>query len=372
MDRTNATPRETRSDGERGSREDVLQVERRDFTALVPDGGPRKQALAGFEPVYTDIVDYIVRSTHRIWDEKNPGLIYQHYASNAVVYGSLGTTHSREDVVRATIQRIAEFPERRGMAAQVIWRGDDQQGFYTSHLVASTGRHLGPGPYGKPTGRQFFSRTIADCMIFENRVYREWLVRDNMAFVRCLGVDPDELAGRMAAEQAAKGVSMNDIGEGARMLGQYPPQETPDTSIAHTDEEAECLGWLHRMYNLRLFGTIRDRYAPNVLWHGPGNRDLYGAPAVMGQVLNLMAMLPDSSWTPHHVCSVASVEGGVKVAVRWTMDGHHMGHGVLGAPTGRPLFVMGMSHYHIRDGRVVEEWTLYDELALRVQLKLPM
>ena len=50
------------------------------------------------------------------------------------------------------------------------------------------------------------------------------------------------------------------------------------------------------------------------------------------------------------------------------MEGTHTGYGSLGAPTGRSLFVMGI----LIGGRVVEEWTLYDELALRVQGKLPV
>jgi len=50
---------------------------------------------------------------------------------------------------------------------------------------------------------------------------------------------------------------------------------------------------------------------------------------------------------------------------------HHTGWGVLGAPTGKPLFVMGMSQFHLVGGRIVEDYTLWDELALRVQLKLP-
>ena len=31
---------------------------------------------------------------------------------------------------------------------------------------------------------------------------------------------------------------------------------------------------------------------------------------------------------------------------------------------------MGMSHFHIKDGKVVEEWTLYGELALLTRIKL--
>ncbi len=354
------------------SREEVLQIEKHDFTDLVPTDRPRSQSLDGFEPVYTDIVDYIVRCTHRIWDEKNPGLIYSHYTDNSVVYSSLGISHTREEVVRATIQRIAEFPERRGMAQQVIWNGNDKDGFYTSHLVTGVGRHIGPGPYGPPTGRSFAARTIADCMVYRNRVYREWLVRDNAAMLKCLGVNLDEAATQMAADQAAKGVTMHEVGEGDRLLGQYPVKTKADTGIAHSDEEAGLLQSLHEMWNMRMYGLVRDLYAPTVLAHWPSNRDTYGVQALLTNVLNLAALMPDATYTPHHIATVDSIEGGRKVAVRWTMDGHHMGWGLLGKPTQRRLFVMGMSHFHIRNGRIVEEWTLFDELALRVQLKLPV
>lgn len=349
----------------------VLQVEKHDYTALAPSNRPRAQGMQGFDPIYTDIVDYIVRCTHRIWDEKNVGLIYSHYTHNAVVYGTMGTSHSREEVVRATIQRIAEYPERRGYASQVIWNGDDREGFYTSHLITSVGRHTAPGPYGAPTGKTFYSRTIADCMIFENKIYREWLVRDNMAQLRHLGVDVDALTTSMAAAQVARGVTAIVLGDSARLLGQEPPAEHTDLSLAHTDAEADVLTWLHEVWNRRMFGTLRDVYAPNVVWHGPSMKDLFGSSQVIHQAISMLAMIPDATWTPHHVCSVTSIEGGVKIAVRWTMEGHHTGYGLLGAPTGKPLTVMGMSHFHVVNNRVVEEWTLFDELALRVQLKLP-
>ena len=110
----------------------VLQVERRDYTDLVPTDRPRAHGMRGFDPVYTDIVDYIVRCTHRIWDERDIGLIYSHYTHNAVIYYPLGTIYNREDIVRDTIQRLVTFPERRGMATHVIWNGNDVDGFYTS------------------------------------------------------------------------------------------------------------------------------------------------------------------------------------------------------------------------------------------------
>ena len=42
----------------------------------------------------------------------------------------------------------------------------------------------------------------------------------------------------------------------------------------------------------------------------------------------------------------------------------------IGDPTGKRLQVMGMSHFHIKDGKVVDEWRVYDELSLMMQVRL--
>jgi predicted ester cyclase len=348
----------------------VLQVERRDFTDLVPTDRPRMQSMEGFDPCYTDIVDYIVRCTHRIWDERDVGLIYTHYTHNAVVYYTNGAVYDRETIVHDTIARLAAFPERRGMATQVIWGGDDKTGFYTSHYVTGSGRHTQPGRYGPPTRRGFNTRTVADCMVYRNRIYREWIVTDSMGVLRQLGIDPQPVAEKMAAEQFAKGLTMTDIGENFRMMGQYPPELSAYAAPAGNDIEKWTLEWMHEVFNRRMFGTVRRVYAPNAQYHGPMMKELYGAAAVMHQTIAFVAMIPDMAHQVHHVCSVPCEEGGHKVAVRWTAEGHHLGFGSLGEPTGHRLFVLGMSHFHVIDGRIVDEWTLYDELALLAQLKL--
>ena len=350
--------------------EGVLQVERRDFVELVPTDRPRAHSMRGFDPIYTDIVDYIVRCTHRIWDERDIGLIYTHYTHNAVLYTTLGTIYNREDVVRDTIQRLVAFPERRGMATQVIWRGNDVDGFYTSHLVTGSGRHTQYGQFGAPTGRPFSSRTIADCMVLENKIYREWLVTDNMAVITQLGLDPHMIADGMARDLMAKGRTAIDIGENRRLLGQYPPEARADTSIAHTDREVWMLSWLHEVYNRRMLGKLKDVYAQGVQYHGTNMCELYGPAAVLQQTLKLIGTMPDCAYTPLHICSRPCEEGGEKIAVRWIMEGHHLGYALLGAPTGHRLFVMGMTHYHVVNEHVVEEWTVYDELAMLAQIKL--
>ena len=76
---------------------------------------------------------------------------------------------------------------------------------------------------------------------------------------------------------------------------------------------------------------------------------------------------------PQHICSNPCEEGGTKVAVRWILEGHHLGYGCCrrsARPTGKRVQVMGMSHFHYKNGRIVDEWRVYDETALLMQVKL--
>lgn len=63
------------------------------------------------------------------------------------------------------------------------------------------------------------------------------------------------------------------------------------------------------------------------------------------------------------------VAEGDKVAVRWTLRGLHNGE-ILGvAPTGRNVFLQGMSIMRVRDGQIAERWNVTNQLALMNQLK---
>ena len=370
MSETSSNPK---SKGAVALEEKVLQVERRDYPDLAPTDRPRSQSLDGFDDIYTDIVDYIIRCTHKIWDERDIGLIYTHYTHNCVLYGTTGTIYNREDVVRDTIQRLVSFPERRGMGTQVIWNGNDKDGFYTSHLVTGSGRHTQYGHLGQPTGKPFVSRTIADCMVHRNMIYREWVVADQMAIIKQLGLDPNHFAARTAKQKFDAGLISLDIGENRRFLGQTRPNEKADLSLAHNDIEVQTIEMLHEVFVKRMFGKIAEVYAPTAQYHGPLMKELYGVAAIVHQHLGLIGSLPDASYEIQHVASNPCEEGGTKVAVRWVMEGHHLGYGILGElgdPTGKRVQVMGMSHYHWKDGKIVDEWNVYDELSLLVQVKL--
>ncbi len=180
--------------------------------------------------------------------------------------------------------------------------------------------------------RPFVSRTIADCMIIRNKIYREWVVADTMAIIQQLGLDPHRLCDQDRQGEVRRGPDSLDIGENRRILGQNPPEWKADTSLAHNDIEAQTSSsWLHEIFNKRMFGKIKDVYAPTAQYHGPLMKELYGVAAVIAP-----ASRPDRLAAgrrllqSQHVASNECEEGGTKVAVRWIMEGHHLGYGILG------------------------------------------
>ncbi len=67
-----------------------------------------------------------------------------------------------------------------------------------------------------------------------------------------------------------------------------------------------------------------------------------------------------------HVCWTAEADG-VIVAVRWLLSGSSARGGLLGnaLPAGKPVYMMGTSHFRLDGPKIVEEWTVFDEVAVR-------
>ena len=57
------------------------------------------------------------------------------------------------------------------------------------------------------------------------------------------------------------------------------------------------------------------------------------------------------------------------VALRWSLRGTHSGFGHFGEPTGAPVYVMGLSHAQIVQGRIQREWVVTDEVVIWKQIE---
>lgn len=333
-------------------------------------GTGQRQPMRGFSPEYTDIVDYIIRSTHKMWEEGGVGLLYDHYAHNTTVWSDWGYTFGREQTMGYVLQRLAGFPDFRLFGDAVIWTGNDADGFRTCHRFVQTGTNDGWSKYGPPTGKRVQFRAFANCIVRENRITEEWLVHDELTVVRQLGLDVDEVLRELTL--TADVSAMYDIvGEVPRTNGQLtPPQYTPKHPGTF-DVEDFIRGGMHAIWNWRLLNKIPDYYASTCPIHATGNRKLYGHGDARAQVLHLLAAFPDGMLEVDdcYANGDGDAEHGYRAAVRWTFTGTHRGLGTYGKPTGKQVRILGTSEFRIRDAKIVEEWTVWNELALLWKLR---
>lgn len=352
----------------------ITDVPHTGIEILMNPGTEKRQPMQGFDDDYVDIVDYIVRCTHKIWEEHGIGLIYTHYGHNVLIHTSDGMTYGRDKVIADSIKTQAAFPDARLFADDVIWSGNDQDGFHSSHRIVWVGHNTGYSIYGPPTGKRVVRQGIAHCFVKENRVVEEWIARDELALIRQLGFDEIELAKEMAAQAAATGVKGPKPvteGEVQRLKGQMAPDLYPAKQGDKFDVEDFVRRSFHEIWNWRLLNKIDDYYAENYWAYASTNRQLYGLGDLKAYILALLAAFSDAAIHIDHICWLGDDETGYRVATRWTLVGTHSGPGVYGPPTGKRIRLMGITHHDVRDGKFVKERIVFDEFALLKQIYWP-
>ena len=99
----------------------IPNVGGRDISQILASQGAARQDIPGFDPEYADIVDYILRCTHRIWEQKDVGLIATHYGRDIVVHMMTGPAIGMDGVIAGTSRTLSAFPDRTLTGEAVIW-----------------------------------------------------------------------------------------------------------------------------------------------------------------------------------------------------------------------------------------------------------
>lgn len=337
-----------------------------DIQNLRDANGRPRAGLEGFDPRFADFVDYIIGITHEIWEEKSVGKLYDYYANTIRMHTSDGTSYGRDAVFASTLATLAAYPDRRLYGDEVIWDGDDDRGYYSSHRLVHSGTNRGWSLYGPPTDNRVRYYAIADCLCRRNMVVEEWLVRDELTLVHQLGLDPVKTARAMACAEAPQQPAA-DIERG---VGQLPPAALPEPQ-GPFDAADFARRVMHEIWNWRLLNKVREYYAETLRAEGPSLRRMNGHNEYQGFALALLAPFPDLAFTIERSTCCGDGEKGWRVALRWRMQGTHSGYGNYGEPTGRRINILGISHMLIQEGRIQQEWTLFDEFALLKQLHRP-
>ncbi|MEL7488699.1 MAG: ester cyclase, partial [Pseudomonadota bacterium] len=291
---------------------------------------------------------------------------------NSIIHTLAGDIVGAATVEANTHATLAAFPDRTLDGDNVIWSGDEDVGYYSSHLITSRMTNLGPSEFGPPTGKRARIRTIADCICKENKIVREWLVRDNAALVQQLGLDVAAIAARQAADDIEQGRSLIEALAPAREETLRRSQTAgaqrhgPSTE---TDPDAFVDFVFEEIWNRKAMASLPALFDFRIGAHLTAGRDLYGTVEYGEYLSAFLKAIPDLAVTVDHTASIPYLGDAKDIAVRWSMAGTHRGDGMFGDASDAPIYILGVSHWRVMNGRIREEWTVFDELAVRRQIE---
>lgn len=350
----------------------IPNVGGRDIAEILAPQGPPRQHIPGFDPEYSDIVDYILRCTHRIWEQKDVGLIATHYGADIIVHMMTGPTYGMQGVIAGTARTLTAFPDRTLTGEAVIWSEEGDGIYLSSHRITSCATNLGTSELGPATGRKITFTTIADCLCKANLIIEEWLVRDYSHMALQLGYHPRAVARIHAATDKAKGEGRASWRQEAMAsVRDVPPTPWSDTRFPdpHTEPHSFAHALFDQIINHARFGRVREAYSPAAHWQGPGGRRLFGWGEITGWFTALIGSFGDAKIVVDHVASVPASEGRHDIAVRWKLAGTHDGGGMYGPASGEDIYILAVTHWRIAHGVIVDEVSVFDEVALMRQME---
>jgi len=320
-------------------------------------------SVPGFDPRWTDFPDYIIGITRQIWEERNISTLHQYYSEDIIVRTPGVVSVGNTAVIGATMATLAEFPDRALLGEDVIWSGDENTGFLSSHRILSTATHAHDGVYGKATGKKLTYRIIADCAARENTIYDEWLIRDQSAIVRQMGWQPDSYARDLIKREGGPENCVKPLTPANDIEGAYTSSGN-DHPLGQRYADI-----LHRIMNAQMsaISVEYDRacaleYPGGISAHGHGDADQFW--------MGLRAALPNAVFTIHHAIGREDPMMAPRAAVRWSLHGKHEGWGMFGTPTHAEIYVLGISHAEFGPWGLRREYTLFDETAVWKQIAL--
>jgi predicted ester cyclase len=170
-----------------------------------------------------------------------------------------------------------------------------------------------------------------------------------------------------AERRAQERVALPPLGELRSGLGQRGAVAAPGKPSHLPAIAGPVIDALHAQWNQRSMEAMARLFAAEGRWRGPGDQD-GGARQASAWAARLIDAFADGAWMMER----GEAEGDL-VAVLWRFHGHHVRPYLGEAPTGRRVKLIGSTVVQLdAAGRITDEDTVLDELALQVQLRTPV
>ena len=334
----------------------------------VPDDFGPRQPMRGFEEIYPNIIDYIVRITYKIWEDRDVEYIADTYSDTSEVFDDYGLQHGCQKIIADTHHTTGAFSDIKLIADEIIWAGDDDIGYHTSHRTLIRGTNDGDSKYGPATNKAIDVLVIANCVALENEIFLEHVLYNNSSMLQQLGHNLDELVPKLAAEpfpgwprDAANWDSLRSSTRPEQPLSIAQP-------IDEFDPDKFARTTIDQLWNYRDYEALSSTHAADFPFAGPTDRKFSGVDAYMDFLSSIQTAFPDLVVQVDEVYWMGNDNDGYLTSERWSAEGTHTGNGFYGEPTRKAVQIWGITQHHIVDGKIVREWLLFNELDLLMQL----
>ena len=319
--------------------------------------------MRGFDTKFKDFPDYILGITKEIWEDRGIATLNKYYAPDIIVRSPTSLVVGNRDVIAATMATIAEFPDRTLLGEDVIWSGTPEKGMLSSHRLLSTATHLGDGIYGKATGTKLVYRIVADCHAINNQVNDEWLICDQGAVVRQMGLEPQDYARDLIAREGGPENCVKPFTPEIDRQGAYRGKGN------HNEWGARYADILTSIMNADMAAITREYDRACQLEH-PGGKTGHSYADADHFWMGLRASFPSAEFRIAHQIGRNDLLMPLRAALRWSLHGRHDGWGSFGTPTGAEVYVMGACHAEFGPWGLRREYVLFDETSIWKQIIL--
>ena len=305
------------------------------------------------------IEKFIYEITEEIWENKQVENIRKYYSSDVIVRSPSITTYDCDKVVEATYKTLDQFPDRELIGEDVISCGKITGTYLSSHRILSTGTHLGDGFYGKASGKKIIYRVIADCLVVDNTIVEEWIIRDEASILLQLGFN------------------VRDFVEQKITDGTFLKTDIELTKNAFAQKHIlnDCkneYATKYKDYFTKLITKntlyINDYYDRAAQLYWIGGELIYSREQIFEKwniFLSCFKILK------HEISSSISLSQNrmrPRSAIRWRLICKHNSNGYFGTATNKEIEIYGISHAEFGRQDIVREFILIDEISIWKQI----
>tara|TARA_Y100001970_G_C14250159_1_gene871234 strand:+ start:1049 stop:2017 length:969 start_codon:yes stop_codon:yes gene_type:complete len=318
--------------------------------------------MIGFNSEFKNLKDYILKITYRIWEERGVESIRDFYGENVIVKTPTSVTDNLEEVIISTYKTLEMFPDRQLFGEDVIGSEKEKGTFYSSHRILSTATHLGKGFYGPPTQSKLTYRVFADCICKENRIIDEWMVRDQSAIVKQIGLNPRQFGQQLALNQK------NIIGKVPNSEEYIERWKGLDYSVPPSGIVKILSETYKNVWEKSEFDSLKQSHNRACQIYVPGGEILYGHNEFTNFLQGYLKSFPKGSFKIHHWIVNEEEGKNTRIAFRWSYYANHSGAGFFEDPKGEPVIIMAITHAELQENLVVREYLAIDEISIWMQI----